>query len=179
MNPDPTNKYEKRDNQDFNLKYSTDPNFISAMLSILTHYYERLQKEYNGQLKNVPCPTLEKETEEFRISQDSLHRWICQCIVASPNNEEEYDTATITLSYSEWYKNNIDRKINIKSTTFVKEIISSALGKFVKPIHNKNIVLKGCRILGNDIILREDEEYISLKSVQLNNDNKYEDWWNY
>ena len=46
------------------------------MLSILTHYYERLQNEYGGELKNVRSPTIEAETDIFRISQDSLFRWI-------------------------------------------------------------------------------------------------------
>lgn len=182
-NPDPNNIYEKKDNQDFNLKYSSDPNFLSSMLSILTHYYERLQKEYGGQLKNVPCNTLDIETEAFRISQDAIHRWICECIVLSPLIDIEYDIGTITINYMEWYKIHIDRKAIITSNTFVKEIMSSAISKYLKPAHNKNIILKGCRILlGTDMGLKDGEEYISIKesSKEINSiERDYkEDWWN-
>lgn len=181
-NPDPNNPYEKKDNQDFNLKYSSDPNFLSSMLSILSHYYERLQKEYGGELKNVPCTTLDIETEAFRVSQDAIHRWICESIVISPYNDTDYDIGTITNNYMDWYKIHIDRKAVITSNTFIKEIMSSAISKYLKPAPNKNVVLKGCRILGTDITLRDHEEYISIKeSAKIN--NKLHiceiDWWNY
>lgn len=179
-NPDPNNKYEKKDNQDFNLKYSSDPNFLSSMLSILVHYYERLQNEYGGQLKNVPCSTLDIETETFRISQDAVHRWICECVVVSPFNDIEYDMGTITVNYMEWYKIHIDRKAIITSNIVVKEIISSAISKYIRPALNKSVVLRGCRILGTETVLRESEEYISikesLKEQYISTDNAT-DWW--
>ena len=180
-NPDPNNIYEKKDNQDFNLKYSSDPNFLSSMLSILTHYYERLQNEYGGQLKNVPCPTLDIETELFRISQDAIHRWICECIVLSPNNDIDYDMGTITINYMDWYKIHIDRKAVITSNTFIKEIMSSAISKYLRPAPNKSVVLKGCRILGSDTVLRDSEEYISIKESSKEKENyiNYVDWWNH
>ena len=182
-NPDPNNPYEKKDNQDFNLKYSSDPNFLSSMLSILSHYYERLQNEYGGELKNVPCPTLDIETEAFRISQDAIHRWICESIVISPFNDTDYDIGTITNNYMDWYKIHIDRKAVITSNTFIKEIMSSAISKYLKPAPNKNVVLKGCRILtGSDISLREHEEYISVKESAIEYKKNYTcemDWWNH
>lgn len=180
-NPDPNNPYEKKDNQDFNLKYSSDPNFLTSMLSILSHYYERLQKEYGGELKNVPCPTLDIETESFRISQDAIHRWICESVVISPYNCIDYDIGTITNSYMDWYKIHIDRKAVITANTFIKEIMSSAISKYLKPAPNKNVVLKGCRILGTDITLRDQEEYISIKEASKGYKQKMdyrEDWWN-
>lgn len=181
-NPDPNNPYEKKDNQDFNLKYSSDPNFLSSMLSILSHYYERLQREYGGELKNVPCPTLDIETESFRVSQDAIHRWICESIVVSPYNDIEYDVGTITNNYLDWYKIHIDRKAVITANTFVKEIMSSAISKYLKPAPNKNVVLKGCRILGTENTLREGELYISIKesAKEYKKNNTCEpDWWNH
>lgn len=178
-NPDINNPYEKKDNQDFNLKYSSDPNFLSSMLSILTHYYERLQKEYGGELKNVPCPTLDIETELFRVSQDAIHRWICESVVISPHSNIDYDIGTITNYYMDWYKIHIDRKAVITSNIVIKEIMSSAISKYLKPAPNKNVILKGCRILGSEP-LREDEEYISIKETATEHKNKctYKaDWW--
>jgi phage/plasmid-associated DNA primase len=181
-NPDPNNPYEKKDNQDFNLKYSSDPNFLSSMLSILSHYYERLQNEYGGELKNVPCPTLDIETEAFRVSQDAIHRWICECIVISPYNETEYDMGVITNNYSEWYKVHIDRKAVITSNMFIKDIMLSAISKYLKPAPSKSVVLRGCRILGTDHALREHESYISIKESSKESKAEipyYQDWWNH
>lgn len=181
-NPDPNNPYEKKDNQDFNLKYSSDPNFLASMLSILSHYYERLHKEYGGELKNVQCPTLDIETEAFRVSQDAIHRWICECIVISPNNDIDYDIGTITNNYMDWYKLHIDRKAVITVNNLMKEIMSSAISKYLKPAPNKNVVLKGCRILGTEISLREHEEYISIKESAKEHKKQYTnepDWWNH
>lgn len=181
-NPDPNNPYEKKDNQDFNLKYSSDPNFLSSMLSILGHYYERLQKEYGGELKNVPCPTLDIETEQFRVSQDAIHRWICESIVISPENDTEYDMAALTNNYLDWYKIYIDRKAVITVNTVMKEIMSSAISKYLKPAPNKSVVLKGCRILTSEKILRDTECYISVQESAKDYKKNYTcepDWWNH
>jgi hypothetical protein len=80
-NPEPSNPFEKKEDPRFVTEYLDNPEFLSGMLSILTHYYERLLNEYGGELKNVRSPTIEAETDIFRISQDSLFRWIDQYIV--------------------------------------------------------------------------------------------------
>jgi len=178
-NPDPNNKYEKKDNQDFNLKYSADPEFLSSMLSILTHYYERLQNEYNGLLKNVPCPTLDVETEIFRTSQDSIHRWICECVVISPNNSLEYSLDDITKSYTTWYRIRVEKK-DITTNTLHKDIRSSAISKYLRPAPNNSTRLKGCRISETTIMtLQDGEEYISIKesNKEVNQVNPRVCWW--
>jgi phage/plasmid-associated DNA primase len=186
--PDPTNPYEKQDNQQFVREYPSDPEFRSSMISILTHYYERLQKEYNGQLKNVRSPTIERETEIFRLSQDTLHRWICESIVLSPDNETEYSASTLSSNYSDWYANHIERRKQ-PAVDVIKELESSLLSKYLKPAPNHTLILKGCRILTADTIgLRPGEEYISdaARSLALKAviDTKVvlpparEEWWN-
>lgn len=180
-NPDPNNPYEKKDDQKFNITYTNDENFLSSILSILTHYYERLQKEYDGQLKNVPCPRLDIETETFRMSQDAIHRWICECVVISPDNDTQYDIGTVTVSYLAWYKIHIDNKAVITSNTIIKEITSSVLNKYLVSAPNKSLILKGCRILGTETTLQNNEEYISVKeSYKEKQTVEYKkDWWNY
>lgn len=181
-NPDVNNIYEKKENQDFNLKYSSDPDFLSSLLSILVHYYERLQNEYNGLLKNVPCLTLDIETESFRMNQDTIHRWICECIVISPLVENEYDMGIITAHYIEWYKLNIDRKFTTTVTTFYKDIRSSIINKYLKHLPNNKAILKNCRLLNtNENILYEGESYMSLKASKIDSYKQLTDkidWWN-
>jgi len=158
--PDPNNPFEKKEDQRFVRQYPTDPQFQSAFLSILVHYYERLQVEHNGELKDVRSPTIEGETEAFRIGQDALHRWICESIVVSPDCVAEYPLGVLGGYYTEWYSANIERKRHIAGE-IIKELESSAVGKFLRPAANRTLVLRGCRVLTPDeMSLRPGEELL-------------------
>ena len=178
--PDPSNGFEKKEDQRFVRQYPSEPQFLSSVLSILTHYYEKLQNKYNGELKNVKCATIERETELFRISQDALHRWICECIVLSPTNDKEYPTAELGNIYTEWYNKTIVKKVHVLAEA-IKEIESSAISKYLKPAPNRILLLKGCRILTPDERnLRPDEEFISERetcSISASGIEKNEHWW--
>jgi phage/plasmid-associated DNA primase len=160
-NPDPANPLEKKDDARLNREYPDDPRFQSAFLSVLVHYYERLQVEYRGELKRVRSPTIERETEAFRVGQDSLHRWISQSIVLSPDAGIEYPLGTLGGLYTEWYCTNVERKRHVASDV-IKEIESSALGKHLRPAPNRTLVLRGCRVLTLDEMgLRPGEEMLA------------------
>ena len=159
--PDPNNKYERQEDQKFNRVYATDPQFISAFLSILTHYYERLQNEFNGELKKVPCPTIRRESEQYRLAQDSIHRWISENIVTSASNSQDYTITVLSQLYSEWFTHNIDRKYRFIPSEVMKELESSVLSKYLK-LEYRTQVLKGCRVLTQDKkSLYADEEFLS------------------
>ena len=180
-NPESTNVFEKQEDQRFVREYPGEPQFLASVLSILTHYYERLQKEYKGELKNVNSPTIEKETELFRIGQDALHRWICECIVISPTNTKEYSTTDLSSIYIEWFNRTITKKSHVANEV-IKEIESSAISKYLKPSLNRVLFLKGCRVLTNDERdLRPNEEFISEKEIDISNiSNGMEfntNWW--
>jgi hypothetical protein len=167
-NPDPTNPLEKKDDQKFVRTYPNDPEFQAEVLSLLVHYLERLYNEYGGELKSVPVPTIERETEEFRVSQDTLHRWLCESIVVSPDCDVEYSLGVLGGYYTEWYSIHIERKRHV-ATDVIKAMESSALAKFLKPAPNHTQVLRGCRVLTADdlrdlkeIILRPGEEFLSV-----------------
>jgi phage/plasmid-associated DNA primase len=146
--PDPAVEFEKKDDQRFVRQYPDDPLFQSAFLSILAYYYERLQREHRGELKNVRSPTISRETEAFRVEQDSLHRWISLHIVLS-GEERTYPLDSLGTLYAEWYAKNIDRRRLSPSET-LKEIESSAIGKYLRVAPNKSLVLRGCRVLTPD-----------------------------
>jgi phage/plasmid-associated DNA primase len=163
--PDPNNPYEKQDDQRFILKFTTDPHFLSAVLSVLSHYYERLQYEYGGELKNVYSETIERETEIFRLSQDTVHRWICESVVKSPGCDVEYNMANITTSYSDWYRVNIGHNTShITANSLSKDLAASALSAYLITGPNKAMLLRGCRILAsNEPALREGEAYFYIQ----------------
>lgn len=159
--PDPANPYEKKDDQRFVRIYPSSPQFLSSVLSILVHYYERLQNEYGGELKNVYSPTIERETAEFRLSQDSLHRWISERVIVSPSSDAEYALGVLSSYYTEWYTSNIERKRHV-AADIIKEIESSAISGYLKPAPNRTLVLKGCRVLvpDDEMTLRPGEELL-------------------
>jgi len=178
--PDPTNEFERADDQRFVREYPNDPRFLSAMLSVLSHYYERLQKEYGGELKNFNAPTVEAETEIFRVSQDTLHRWICERIVSSPG-AEDVPTSVLGRLYVEWYAARITREGDRHvMSEVIKEIESSAISRFLKPAPNRTMVLQNCRILEEkEVSPREGETFMigrpEAKKINRAVDN--ETWW--
>lgn len=159
--PDPANPFERREDQRFVREYPDDPRFQAAFLALLALYFERLQTEHGGELKRVRAPTIERETEAFRISQDSLHRWICEAIVLSPECPTEYALASLSGYYADWYTAHIGRKQHVMSEV-IKELESSALGKYLRPSPNRTLVLAGCRVLGPgaELALRPGEEFL-------------------
>ena len=159
-NPDPGNPFEKKEDQRFVRQYPTDPQFQAAFLGILVHYYERLQSEHGGELKNVRSPTIEGESEVFRVGQDALHRWISESIVISPESSTDYPLGVLSGYYTEWYSANIERKRHVAGE-IIKELESSAVGKHLRPAANRTLVLRGCRVLTPDeMTLRPGEELL-------------------
>jgi phage/plasmid-associated DNA primase len=145
-NPEASNPFEKKEDHRFVTEYPDNPEFLSGVLSILTHYYEKLQNEYNGELKSIRSPTIEAETDIFRISQDSLFRWIYQNIVVSPNCEETYLISDLAGFYAMWYNKNVSQKDHVMGEV-IKELESSALSKYIKKLKTGVCVVKGCRLL--------------------------------
>ena len=159
-NPDPNCSFEKKEDQRFVRQYPTDPQFQTAFLGVLAHYYERLQVEHDGELKNVRSPTIERESEDFRIGQDALHRWVSQSVVLSPDCAAEYSLGVLGGYYTEWYSANIERKRHVAGE-IIKELESSAVGKHLRPAANRTLVLRGCRVLTPDeMTLRPGEELL-------------------
>ena len=166
--PDPTNPFEKSDDQRFVREYPSDPQFQSSILSILSHYYERLQNEYRGELKQVRAPTIDGETERFRVEQDALHRWICQHVVTSTVEAGaiDYPLGTLSATYAEWYSKHIERRHHTAGAV-IKELESSALCKYLKPGLNGTLILRNCRILSDDdITLRPGEEFLAVAEAR-------------
>lgn len=110
-NPDPNNPYEKLVNRDVEKKYPNDMNYKRAMLSILTHYWAKLERLYKGDLCKVPIPTIKRETEEWLNKQDTISRYISQLIVRTPYGED-ITLEKVCMNYIEWLTKG-SKKINI------------------------------------------------------------------
>lgn len=177
-NPDPNCPLEFKADSKYNDEYPSDPCFQSAMLSILVYYYERLQNEHGGCLKNVPTETIDRETAEYRISQDSIHRWVSEVFVCS--DMYEYPLATVANHYREWYFVNIEHK-HLVVAEISNDIELSVLGKYLQSGANGSKIIRGCRMLTQtDPDLHEDETYMINVRQRGGSAKKYtiaDGWW--
>ena len=161
--PDPANPFEKKDDQKFVREYVSDPLCQSAMLGILVHFYQRLQREYGGELKRVPCPTIERETQEYRNSQDTINRYITEQVVVSPGCAEQYTLGELSTLYNEWYFENVDRRRHAASEV-IQDLENSALSQFLTREPNRVTAVRGCRVLTRDSAeLRPGETYFGAR----------------
>lgn len=179
-NPNPENKFEKKEDQRFILDYVKDPDCLSALMGILAYYYERLQREYGGLLKNVRSQTLEYETERFRNSQDVINRFIMEMIVNSPGNGHVYSVSEIAGQFTEWFGTTIGPNAPNACET-MQEILNSALRGFLKRAPNATHILLNCRILTRrTMILAKGESYMAASAVRCASPSackKRQKWW--
>lgn len=149
-NPNPNNKYERKDNPDVENKYPEDPNFKQAMLSILVHYWAELERKYGGNLKRVPVPTIEAETLTFRNNQDMINCFITQMIVRSPHTTEEISLGKICDAYLAWYNAKGIKRPLETNDAIRKQFLNSRLNKsLVRGDDGTTCHLRECRIRAN------------------------------
>jgi hypothetical protein len=114
-------------------QYPYDSEYQRAMLSIMTHYYSRLCREYGGELENVPCPTIRRETNLFRVACDTLDRFITQMVIklAPIDNSDDYNpqqppaplsTQYIATKFVEWYSRTIKTNHGMRLDTIITQI---------------------------------------------------------
>ena len=158
--PNPDNPYEKKENRDFIYKYADDTAYKQAFLSILTYYYEMLMIKYGGDLKNIPCPTIDRETEEYRNSQDAVNKFVTELIVKSPSSVD-IPIAEVAKRYINWYSVNVRGGVNqtiIEVTSCFEN--SRIAGSLVRKIDGQ--FLKGHRLRNSiDEPLQDGEEYLA------------------
>ncbi len=101
--PDPKNPNEKLVRLNLLDHWTNDDNYKEAMLSILVEWNRRLRTLYNGNLGNVPVPTIMRETEMFRDRQDFLNMFITKYVIHS-TGAPDISITTIAKHYIEWHK---------------------------------------------------------------------------
>ena len=166
-NPNPDNPFDRKEDPRYLNEYVKDPNCLTAMLSILVYFYERLQNEYGGQLKNVKCETLERETEIFRNRQDTMNLFITELVVESPNYDEFYSIDEVGNRYNSWLQART-RGTDLKRDELAEEVHNSALQKYIVRRENLPSIVKGIRILSHSSeSLNESEKYIGLTKLDI------------
>lgn len=169
-NPDPDNKYEKKNDPTIAKEFSFNPELKKSFLSILVEYYKDLYINHNGMLKNIMKPTIDKETAEYRNQEDIINRFIDEYCIYSPNS-------TICLSelidkYEMWYENNISKNHVPEKVEISNQLINSKIVKYIKKGMNK-VLLQDIRLKDDLVEIDEllDNEYF-IRNITINNKSK-------
>jgi len=176
QNPNPANKYEVKKDERFIREYKKDPRFHEAMLSFLVENNKIFHRKYGGNIEKVNCPTIRKETQEWRNRQDTINRFITQRIVrvnavendnANANTAytnayiPEYPLNIVASKYSEWYNENIGKNYNEDISGLMMRFENSCLQSYLVRHTDGSLILRGHRIReSSSDQIRENESII-------------------
>jgi len=89
--------------------YCKDKEFKESMLSILVEWKRVLCVKYGDDLKNVPVPTIARETAVYRGTQDTMAKFISKWLIYSPFDTSNITIADVAIKYIEWYRTQTKR----------------------------------------------------------------------
>lgn len=157
VHTNPTNQFEHKADHGIG-EFIKSPHTQRAFLTLLLHWYEILQNEYGGTLKNLTpkeFPTIYRETQEYRNRQDHINNFIFRKIVFSPNNHE-YNLSEVSLEYKKWYETHIGTHCKFTISNLITLFENSRLKKFLTKRHG-DVFLTSHRILKIDGEMDEGE----------------------
>lgn len=166
--PDPDNPYERLADDRFATQYPNDPAYQRAMLSIMVHYRAVLQREFGGDLKRVPVPTIARETEIFRNRQDYLNKFLTESLIKSPSSTDPITINALAQKYISWYNINV-KAGNAKPVSVVcADLENSQISSDFTACPNGLKKLHGYRIIDSTANnqLAPDESYIGARRAR-------------
>lgn len=169
--PNPEHTYERQDDPTFSTKKARDPEFLSGMLSILTMYFSILDMKYKGDINEVPCPTITRETEIFRNSQDIINRYITERIVITGDEDYEMSFTDLVDNYCRWYDSNVKERRHDRLDISLMFKNSKLSDNIVKKI-NGSLCVKGHRALGPEEDKADDERHMNEHLENVDDSNK-------
>ena len=174
-NPNPDNKYEKKENTKFAQEFTYNDEIKKSFLSILVEYYKDLHTNHGGSLKNIMKPTIDKESNKYRNKEDIINRFIDDVCIYSPGNKT--CLSELIDKYESWYEFNVDKTGTPIKSEIEKQLENSKLTKFIEKTLSSRI-LKDIRILedsldedilsANEKLLKDMIDNSKLSSVEYN-----------
>ena len=129
-NCDPENPLERpRDPKMIDL-IMNDKRYQQAFLSILVHYRSMLYANYEGQILKVPHPTIVKETEEYRQSEDIFQRYIMQRVYYYKGRQQSIDE--LITNFRGYYRIENGEQYKAKSSDMIYTFRNSILNHYIK-----------------------------------------------
>lgn len=163
--PDPDNPFEQKCDSRLMDVITKDPEYLSANLSIMDHYRGILERDYGGDLKRVPIPTILKETEEFRNRADSINRFLTSMLCKSPASDP-IGLTTLAMRYIQWYPANVKNGTNLAANYIITQFENSRIAKWISRKSEDVLFLNGHRLLScPEDPLNEGEEHLGARQL--------------
>lgn len=155
---DPKNPYERIADADMGSHWAEDPEVLAAYLGILSYYYESLQNNYGGKVRNVPHPHVVRETEEFRNRQDRINNFLNERLVKCVDEEYEMPISLVSTKYISWYDNKFPGTCKEYQRGLTDYLENSKLQSLIKKTRQGSFVI-GYRLLDVNEVKDDDEDY--------------------
>jgi phage/plasmid-associated DNA primase len=166
---DPKNPYERLADPSFGSKWTEDEDVLASYLGILAYYYESLQNNYDGKVRNVPHPHIRKETENFRNRQDRVNNFLNSTLVKCEDEETEIPITDVIEKYIKWYDVQFPGSGKDYQRHAKDQIENSKIQPFIRKNRQCSYLL-GYRVLDIGETKTEDEEYYMDEFDKLNSD---------
>ena len=125
---DPNNPKHSEARQEIIDEWINDRNYLTAYFSILTHYYEILRDKYRGDIRKVPKTTIDRETDEYFMEQDTLTQFIGERVIhvgktyPDGTEVEAVDVSTIMKKFIAWFTTLIGGNTKFNNSELKEEI---------------------------------------------------------
>jgi phage/plasmid-associated DNA primase len=140
---DPNEPNERPRDPELIDKIKADKRYQEAFLSILIHYRSKLYAHFGGQILRVPHPTIEKETEEYRQSEDIYQRFIMNNVYHCKGMDIAMDD--FVVRFREYYRHEGGGQYNGKSEDLLHIFRNSLLSGHIK-FHTGKYYLQGFHV---------------------------------
>lgn len=149
--PNPENIYEKQDNKKFIERVAKDPLYVSAFLAILVEHYELIHNEYDGILQNIPSPTIDMETEEYRNEQDKLNYFLTTYLhkLPEPNQDAIITIDTLGREYISWMRRE-NANIKLELTRVRMQLENSRIKNDLIRHDKVSMFLRGYKLVSDE-----------------------------
>ena len=127
---DPNNPLERPRDPKMIDRIMNDKRYQEAFLSILVHYRAKLYANYEGQILKVPHPTIIKETEEYRQSEDIFQRYIMQRVYYYKGRQQPLDE--LITNFRGYYRVENGEQYKAKSSDLIYTFRNSILSHYIK-----------------------------------------------
>lgn len=151
-NPDPNNPAERKADPTLLEHTIHTQEWKDAFLSVLVHHYVELTVKHGGHLRNVPCPSIQRDTEHYRNQFDVINRFICEKVVKAPAGREDApqyrcDIRTLQSELSQWCMRAEGASVrHLNADEITKELRESRIKRFIQESHGE-LFVKGVRVL--------------------------------
>lgn len=159
---DPTNPLEREADLSIGKEWVDDPEVLASYLSILTHYYESLMRNYGGKLMKVPHPNIKRDTMMFRAKQDKISQFLGIYLVVT-SDDVECTIDEMAKKYVMWHRSKYPDNKSFQYG-LIEQLANSLVAKLWRT-RGRTKYIVGHRVLDLGEEKEEHEKFFSVAQV--------------